>query len=302
MSKELEQGGRLREPAMPAVLALLRHGQSVGQYVAEQEKQGDFSAFTEDFRNTSSALWDLTHTGFRQARQASGWMNEFVVNSTVLPASQFDKGYFSPHTRARQTMGAVLLAGLVENATVNERLSAELYEVNQDLRLRELDFGEVSTIPRHEFHSKYPESVWARKVDPVYGRTPGGESVADVMDRTRSFLGALTRAHTRGVDAALVVSHGRQIRSTQLALEGIDPLNWRDYDSENEIKNCQVVLYSRRDPETGDEYPTFRWTSSTCPWETFEPPTWREFSAPTAMSAEDCLQGIPREWLDEPLS
>lgn len=284
---------------MPEILVLVRHGHSEGQRAAELEKQGDLSAFTETFRNTSSSLWNLTKKGFKQACQTAQWLETFVADTDMLPNGQFDKGYFSPYMRSRQTMGALLLGNLVKQATTNERLAeSPFYFVNPDLRLRELDFGVISTIPRQEFHDKYPDSVAARKIDPVFGRTPGGESISDVMDRSRSFLGALARAHDRGVNSAIVVSHGRQIRSTQLALEGIDMLEWTDYDRANEIKNCQTVLYSRRNPEDGTVKPTFGWTASVCPWEAPDaPPEWREFSAPTVMTAADCLKGIPKEWL-----
>lgn len=298
----MSNGSRETGSVMPQVLALVRHGYSEGQRAADLEKRGDLSAFTDEFRRTSSANWNLTREGFLQARQTAAWLGRHVIDSTIMVEPQFDRGYFSPYTRSRQTMGALLLAGLVKQATVNERLASGTYIAAHDIRLRELDFGEVSTIPRQEFQDKYPESIAARKIDPIFGRNPGGESIADVMDRSRSFLGALARAYARGVNRAIVAGHGRQIRSMQLALEGIDPIYWREYDRDNEIKNCQVVLYSRIDPKTGLELPTFHWTASVCPWETpDQPPIWREFSAPTAVTAEDCLEGIPAEWLDDPL-
>lgn len=293
-----------RPSTMPPLLALVRHGESEGQVASRLEKQGDLSAFTEEFRNTSSAEWNLSRKGFWQARMAAAWMREHLMGSIALPEKSFDRGYFSSLKRARQTMGALLLQDLVAPAMINGQPVPDHYNVSYDIRLRELDFGNVSTIPQQEFRELYPDSVLTRRIDPLYGRTPGGESIADVMDRSRGFFGSLARAHERGVRSALVVSHGRHIRSNQLSIEGIDPLKWHDYEgrSENEIKNCQVVLYSRRNPETGAESPTYRWTSSTCPWETpDQPPQWREFSVTMAMTAEDCLKGIPGEWLNDPL-
>jgi broad specificity phosphatase PhoE len=282
------------DAAMPAVIVLGRHGHSEGQAAAELEKQGDLSAFTPNFRRTPSSQWHLTREGVRQAQSAGAWLQQHMLGSRVLASESFDRGYFSPHVRSRQTMGAILY----NRENIVEQSHFGLPRIRWDIRLREQDFGDVSTIPRSEFELHYPVSVRNRQTDPLYARLPGGESIPDVMDRTWSFLGALARAHARGVDSALIVSHGRQITATQLALEGIDPHNWEEFEKANRIDNCQMVAYSRRDPKSGKEHSGFHWVSSTSPWQTPEqPPTWREFAAPTAVAVEECLRGIPEEWL-----
>lgn len=282
---------------MPRTLVLVRHGESEGNVAGARDKAGDPSAFDEAYRSTPSSTWKLTREGFGQGRSSGLWQNRFVIGTPSLPGDAFDRGYISPHTRSRQTMGAVALHVPIRGgvATMDMRL---------DLRLREQDFGDISLMERREYERLYGDNARTRRIDPLYWRPPGGESVADVADtRVRSYIGALARDHAEGVESAVVATHGRYISATQVVLEGLDPHKWVDYLKTNEIKNGTTVQYTCVDPESGLEARSYHWTRIATPWEApSDPGTWRYFDAPNTMSLEECLEGIPEDWKSDPVT
>lgn len=44
--------------------------------------------------------------------------------------------------------------------------------------------------------------------------------------------------------------------------------NEESTDDRDKIWNCQIIHYTRRDPETGIVAPNFYWVRSICPWDT----------------------------------
>jgi broad specificity phosphatase PhoE len=278
------------EAVMPALLVSVRHGQTD----------------TSDLTAANHKL-PLTRTGLLQARRAGTWITHHLVGSKVMPATEFDRAYFSPYTRARQTMGGIAMETPIRCVPTSEaRLAAaeDILAMVPDLRLRELYFGDASRMSREEMRRAFPATFANRDVDTLLGRTPNGDAVADGYDRIRSFLGRLARGKARGEEYVLAVDHGRTTRSLQLALMGIDAKNWEAFDRDpaNEIDYTSRVLFARRDPVTGKEYATYHWTATVhMTPDNDQSPRWQEFEAPVGISIADCLEGVPAEWLQDPL-
>lgn len=77
-----------------------------------------------------------------------------------------------------------------------------------DERLREMDFGIFEGLTYHEISTRFPVESEQWQQDFVHYRIPHGESLADVFERTKSFIKDLGQAQ----DRVLVVTHAGIIR------------------------------------------------------------------------------------------
>jgi broad specificity phosphatase PhoE len=240
--------------AMPNRLVEVRHGESEGNVATRGGKKGDFSLFTDEFRERPGHDWRLTPKGVEQAQAAGRWIQRFVLGE----GEQFDKFYVSPHRRTRETAG---------NLALNNALWLKVP------RLRERDWGDIENISRQEFAEKYPDSAHKKEIDSLYWRPPGGESIAQVGEtRVQRFFETLHREAAE--QNVIAVTHGEFIWATRFELERMDHERWAisEKDAAQKIKNCQVVEWSRLDPETGAQSPKILWVRSVCPWETPDSP------------------------------
>jgi broad specificity phosphatase PhoE len=275
---------------MPALLVCVRHGNT------------DTSDPTIPNPNLP-----LTREGFRNGRRAGVWLTEQLVGSKVMPASNFDRAYFSPYKRARQTMGAIAMHTPIRRVPTPEsrlalRDSDEVLAMITDLRLRELYYGDASRMSKAEMAVAFPYTVANRAADTLYGRTPNGDGMVEMFDRAHDMLGRYARGKKRGEDYVLSVHHGRTTRGTQIALLGLDPKDWMTFDKDpaNEIGYTTRVMFSRHDPVTGKEYSTYHWTATShMTPDNDEPPQWQEFEAPVGVTVAQCLEEIPAEWLND---
>jgi broad specificity phosphatase PhoE len=159
---------------------LTRHGQTL------TNKEGRFCGHSET---------QLTVLGEQQA-QALG---------RRLATEKLDACYTSDFSRAVQT--AALIAG-------ERPLSARV-----DPDLRELHYGEWELERESEIRRRYPEQhKLMRDEDPAW-RPPGGETVAEVRERTRAAFDRIVTAH--GGQRVLVVSHGTAINCLLSSLLGM---------------------------------------------------------------------------------
>lgn len=120
MLKIVEENQKLaadREPVMPSVLTLVRHGYSYGQYVQDQHRSGNDDLFTDEFRRTPSSLWPLHERGFAQSLRTGEWMDEYLIEPGFLPNGKYDRAFHSSYKRARQTLGGLLLGALRSGIT-----------------------------------------------------------------------------------------------------------------------------------------------------------------------------------------
>lgn len=292
-----------RDPVTPPVLTLVRHGYSYGQFVQDQHKKGNDNLYTEEFRRTSSSQWPLHEKGFAQSLRSGEWIDEHLVESGLLPNGRYDKAFHSPYKRARQTLGGLILGA--QRRRYPEAIDLDSlhtqYPVSSDMRVREVDFGLVSTIPKDEFQRYYSDSYDARREDPMYARLPGGESLADLAERARNIAGALTRAYIGGAQSVLVVAHGRSNIMLDLTLRGIVPEDKDEFDQTvANVENGEVITLSRINPmDLQDERRSYAWRSSAVPWKSpvNEPPVWEEFRVKNTSSPRELLYDIPEDWL-----
>jgi 2,3-bisphosphoglycerate-dependent phosphoglycerate mutase len=121
--------------------------------------------------------------------------------------------------------------------------------VRHHLFLRERDTGYTYDMTTAEAERAFPwlQAYW-NTYGPVFGRPPGGESLADVAQRAYLFLSMLFRE--RAGQRVLVVTHGGTLRMFRMLLE-----RWTWEDAEERFRTegvpqCSVTSY-RFDAEVG---------------------------------------------------
>lgn len=256
---------------MPDRLVFVRHGHSEGNLANESSRNGDDSFFTPEFRDRPGRNWRLTDQGREQAAVAGQWIKDNI-------GTTFDRYYVSPFVRTKET--AALLG-----------LPAAQWRVAQ--RLRERDWGDISAIPRNEFVEGFPLSARTKRIDSLYWRAPGGESIADVRMRVREFLDTLHRE--MGGRSVIAVVHGEYMWAVRAELEYMSDEEFvaSEGDPTQRIHNTQVLEYSRLHPVTGEQAKYLNWRRSTNPWTATAASAamWSEITRPT-FSNEDLLAQV----------
>lgn len=248
---------------MPLNLIFVRHGLSEANIMQKAGKSGDYSYYTDEVVTVPDRNWRLAPEGRSQAAVAGEYINS-------LFAEGFDRYIVSPYTRTRETAALLQLpdARWEENRVVRER-----------------SWGEIDSMSREEFKKNYPQNAIYKKKDPLYWRAPAGESIASVSeDRVRNLLGTLHRENSG--QNVIAVTHGDYISSSRLTIERLSDEEYlrRDADPKHSVKNCTVLQYTRKNPETGeiagklswvrlgwpvkDSYGN--WTMEETPWEFFD--------------------------------
>ena len=130
-----------------------------------------------------------------------------------LSGLKFDQIYASDLARAYETA----------------RIIAQ-YHNNQDIKtlqeLREISFGRWEGFSINEIQGLYPEEIKQWWKTPLQTRTPGGESLGDLVKRTVTVVKNIVESRSGG--NILLVTHGGVIRSVVGTVLGMD-LNehWR---------------------------------------------------------------------------
>lgn len=233
----------------PLELVFVRHGESEGNVANKAAEKGDTSHFTDEFRQKHSSTWNLTPRGEEQAKAAGQWIKQNINEG------KFDKYYASTYRRARRTAGLL-------------NLPDALWGLKD--YIREHDWGNLDLMTDEERLNKYPELMKIREMNPYYFAAPGGESLADVVIRVRNGIIATLYRELPG-QRAIIVSHGNIMWPIRIILEGILPEEYLEMknkrDPRDKINNCQILQYSRIDPQNGTISDTFDWTRSICPWD-----------------------------------
>lgn len=238
---------------MPEHLVLVRHGESEGNLVRSAYKAGDNSYLTENFRDRPGHEWRLTPQGEEQAQAAGIWIQEHILSVNGL--QNFDRYYYSPHRRTRETAAHLGIHGAQ-------------WRLNRLLRERE--WGELGGLVEAEHKTQYPNNYGWMKRDPLNWAPPGGESIAQVADnRVREFFDTLQRdQQEKDVNSVLGVTHGELLWATRLVLEYMHNDDYDDAENDpgRKINNCQVIHWTRINPVTGELEPYLRWNRSVWPW------------------------------------
>ena len=261
---------------MPMNLVLVRHGESEGNIIQGAANKGDESYYEADesLVTVPDYRWRLTSQGVAQAKQAGSWISHNILQENET----FDRFITSPYLRTRETAGNLGLtdAQWEENRSVRERF-----------------WGEIGSIPRSVFLREYPHNSHYKEIDPLYWAPPGGESISDVAEnRVRNLLSTLHRENSE--QNVIVVTHGEFIWASRLTIE-----RWRDeefveYDNNPDMKihNCQVIHYTRINPETGQVAPRLQWVRRMTPTNNGNVvEEWQEFGR-TRYSNDDLLEYV----------
>lgn len=258
----------------PQRLVFVRHGQSAANLVQIANKSGDNSGYTDTFRNTPNSEIPLTETGIEQAQAAGRWLRE-NVNAGI-----FDGYYVSSFVRARQTAGHL---GLPEGKTSGVWKERDY--------LREQSWGHLDGIPIEERHLRYPDIMATKLRDRLHWTGLGGESMAQLVDRTRGLILPSLYRDLPG-RSGVIVSHGNTLWAIRIALESIPMGTFLEMDEGKDpfdkINNAQILEYTSENPkDPADTRDNLGWMRSVCPWDTsLSSNEWREIVRPKFTNAQ----------------
>jgi NAD+ kinase len=244
--KQLTKKGK--SMGMPNNLVLVRHGESEGNIAVARSKKGDHSAYEGEFKRRHSSLWRLSKEGANQASLTGDWIKKHLN-------IHFDRFYASEYLRAMET--AALLD--IENA----KWFTEFY-------LRERNWGSLDRASVLERNERFQESMDERSIDPFYWTPPNGESLAELCIRIDRVIQTLHR-ECDGKNV-IIVCHGEVMWAFRVRLERMPQETFHLLDSSknpiHRINNCQVIHYTRTNPEKNGESPRnhLNWMRSICPW------------------------------------
>jgi NAD+ kinase len=252
---------------MPMDLVLVRHGESEGNVANRLSREGDNKHFTQEFRGRHSSSWRLSDLGIKQAKLAGDWIRGNLSN-------RFDRYYTSEYVRAMETAA---LLNLPDATWYTEFL------------LRERDWGELDSCPEDERKAKFAHALAKKDVEPLYWTPPGGVSMADLCLRIDRIIQTLHR-ECEGKQV-IIVCHGEVMWGFRIRIERMSQERYRDLDLSrhpfHHIHNCQILHYSRRNPETGNESVHLDWMRSICPWDTsLSTNDWQEIKRPRCNNNE----------------
>jgi len=182
-------------------LLLCRHGQT------------DFNA---SLRFQGQLDEPLSELGRQQAQLLAGRLAEESV----------DVAYTSDLCRAHET-ATVALAG-------------RPIPLHVDPRLREIAFGRWEGMTFAEIKDKYPDDVAARDRDRVHYAMPGGESLAQLGQRVRSFMEDVLPRHEG--QSMLFVAHGGTVNAVISTLLDIPLTSW--WRLRNHNANVSVLRFT----------------------------------------------------------
>ena len=214
-----------REPG-PAVLWLVRHGESMGNLADADAQRAGAGRLDLDIRDPDVPLSD---TGRAQAEALGAWL-------AGLPEDQ------------RPT---AVLSSPFERALTTARLAtADLgLRVRTDERLRERDFGAFDRMTGAGIREHFPEEAERRNVlGKFYYRPPSGESWADVALRIRSLLA--TEGLRQDCERLVVVAHQAVIMVFRYVLEGLTEQELLEVDRDEQVANASLTRYERE--QSGD--------------------------------------------------
>lgn len=231
---------------MPIDTVMVRHAKSELNEAQHRSMEGDDSLWTEALRSRHSSSVRLSPIGRTQPSIAGKWIRE------NLWGGRFDRYYVSPYPRACETAFGLDLP--------DARWYLNLY-------LRERDGGEFEGLNEEERRAAFARSVELRSSEPFFWTPPNGESVAVSCGQFDRVLDTLHRECS--AMRVLMVMHGEKMWAGRVCLERMSSRRYRELqmsrDPRDRIHNCQILHYTRRDPETGKLSKTVDWMRSINP-------------------------------------
>jgi broad specificity phosphatase PhoE len=212
---------------------LVRHAESERNVAKKGNRFFLDDEARKSVRGTADHRTPLTARGLLQASRTG-----IALRRDFGP---FDYAYHSGYRRTRETLEHLLL-GYTEDERARIRVRHHLF-------LRERDTGYTFDMTTAEAESAFPwlEAYWDT-YGPIFGRPPGGESLADVAKRVYLFLGMLFR--DRGGQRILVVTHGGTLWMFRMVLERWTWEEAEDRFRMGSVPQCSVTDYAF-DPAAG---------------------------------------------------
>lgn len=178
-------------------LILLRHGQS--QWNLENRFTGWFDV-------------DLTDQGEAEAKKAGQLIKDIHL----------DRVYTSTLTRARRTAQLALDEAEAVGADVSDIKDGDGWKLIEHDDLRERDYGDLVGLNKAETAEKYGDEqvhLWRRGFEI---KPPGGESLADVVERVRPYFESEIWPHVAAGENVLVAAHGNSLRAVLVIIGEYD--------------------------------------------------------------------------------
>jgi len=210
----------------PSLLVLIRHGKSL----RNELKAGMTYYRSDEVRESAKGIPDheipLVDEGWRQARETGVGMKQRFGAP--------DYFYHSGYRRTRETT-----EGILEAYTEEER---RIIRVRTNLFLRERDSGFAYDMTEKEARLAFP---WLKEYWETFGgfmaRPPGGESLADVVQRCYLMINTLFR--DRRGQKVFLATHGGTIRCLRYILERQTIEQATQKDPLGNPKNCGLTVY-----------------------------------------------------------
>lgn len=215
-------------PRWPAVLWVVRHGQSAGNVARDEATQAGLDRIALSSRDVDVPLSDL---GRQQAHALGRWFAD--AHEDGRP----DVLLSSPYLRAMQTAEMFRDAG---------GCHADV-PICLDERLREKEFGILDGLTTTGIRSLQPEQAeFRRLLGKFYHRPPGGESWVDVIFRLRALMDTVSLHHAG--QRVMIVAHQVVVLCLRYILENMTEQEVLRIDRLGDVANCAITEY-RFDPE-----------------------------------------------------
>ena len=212
----------------PAVLWVVRHGQSAGNVARDLATEQGLSRIALEHRDVDVSLSDL---GREQARALGAWFAGAEERPEVMLAS--------PYVRAVQTAELFRDTGGCEAGE----------PICIDERLREKEFGVLDGLTTTGIRELVPEQAeFRRRLGKFYHRPPGGESWVDVIFRLRALMDTVS-LHYAG-RRVMIVAHQVVVLCLRYVIENLSEEQILAIDRSGDVANCAITEY-RFDPGHG---------------------------------------------------
>jgi broad specificity phosphatase PhoE len=217
------------ESCLPSEIVFIRHGESESNVVYSNYQSADSISNIEKLYNKPNRGHLLSPVGIEQVKTTKLWLEKEMGGLAV-----FNALYVSPYLRAIETARYLCDEGDIV--------------WNIDDRIAEREWGEYIQSPLYDIGETYP--VIKKKLEKswFWTRPPGGENIPDVNNRFDSFLNTLSQKNIG--QKVLAVTHGGFMRVVRYNLEQMLPEEYESsmVDSQQDIRNCSVLCYSRVNP------------------------------------------------------
>jgi probable phosphoglycerate mutase len=210
-------------------LAVVRHGQSTGNVIAERAELGALEAIDIPERDADVPLSDI---GREQAEATGRWLAAQPIDERP------EFAVVSPYLRTRQT-AELALGGTGIPMIVDERL-------------RDRELGVLDLLTGRGVEARLPDEAARRaRLGKFYYRPPGGESWADVLLRLRALLRELREDLPDG--RIVLFAHEATALLVRYLAERLSEADLMAVAHATSIANCSISSWRRVDGDLRPE-------------------------------------------------